>query len=113
MDTVTDYETEIAPARTFVFVREIQQLRQAGLIKGGNLDNAIVIYERQLPQDELDEIADALNVPRQDASELGNLNHRELAFPMNPLDISYSILLEIWHWSGNQSREGLSHSTRT
>ena len=34
MDTVTDYETEIAPARTFVFVREIQQLRQAGLIKG-------------------------------------------------------------------------------
>lgn len=84
MDTMTDFETEIAPARTFVFVREIQQLRQAGLIKGGNLDNAIVIYERQLPQDELDEIADALNVPRQDSSELGYLNHRELAFPNEP-----------------------------
>jgi len=84
MDSETDFETEIAPARTFVFVREIQQLRQAGLIKGGNLDNAIVIYERQLPQEELDEIADALNVPRQDASEMGYLNHRELAFPNEP-----------------------------
>ncbi len=84
MDSVTDYETEIAPARTFVFVREIQQLIKAGLIKGGNLDNAIVIYERQLPQDELDEIADALNVPRHDASELGYLNNRELAFPNEP-----------------------------
>lgn len=84
MDLVTDYETEIAPSRTFVFVREIQQLRKAGLIKGGNLDNAIVIYERQLPQDELDEIADALNVPRQDATELGYLNKRELIFPNEP-----------------------------
>ena len=84
MDSVTDYETEIAPSRTFVFVREIQQLRAAGLIKGGNLDNAIVIYERQLPQGELDEIADALNVPRPDATELGYLNNRELAFPNEP-----------------------------
>ncbi len=84
MDSETDFETEIAPARTFVFVREIQQLRQAGLIKGGNLDNAIVIYERQLPQEELDEIADALKVPRQDASEMGYLNHRELTFPNEP-----------------------------
>ncbi len=84
MDSVTDFETEIAPARTFVFVREIQQLRKAGLIKGGNLDNAIVIYERQLPQEELDEIANALNVPRQDAAELGYLNHRELAYPNEP-----------------------------
>jgi UDP-3-O-[3-hydroxymyristoyl] N-acetylglucosamine deacetylase/3-hydroxyacyl-[acyl-carrier-protein] dehydratase len=84
MDSVTDYETEIAPARTFVFVREIQQLRKAGLIKGGNLDNAIVIYERQLPQEELDEIADAVNVPRHDANELGYLNNRELVFPNEP-----------------------------
>jgi UDP-3-O-[3-hydroxymyristoyl] N-acetylglucosamine deacetylase/3-hydroxyacyl-[acyl-carrier-protein] dehydratase len=84
MESVTDYETEIAPARTFVFVREIQQLRKAGLIKGGNLDNAIVIYERQLPQEELDEIADAVNVPRHDANELGYLNNRELEFPNEP-----------------------------
>src|SRR5690606_13610907 len=36
MDSLLEFETEIAPARTFVFVREIQQLRKAGLIKGGN-----------------------------------------------------------------------------
>lgn len=84
MDSLSEFETEIAPARTFVFVREIQQLRKAGLIKGGNLDNAIVIYERKLTQPELDEIADELNVPHHDAEELGYLNHRELAFPNEP-----------------------------
>lgn len=84
MDTVTDYETEIAPSRTFVFVREIQQLRKVGLIKGGNLDNAIVIYERKLTQKELDDIADELKVPRHNAEELGYLNSRKLVFPNEP-----------------------------
>lgn len=84
MDSVTDFESEIAQARTFVFVREIQKLREAGLIKGGSLDNAVVIYERELPQNELDEIADELNVPRQNAKELGYLNSRKLVFPNEP-----------------------------
>ena len=84
MDSVTDFQTEIAPSRTFVFVREIQKLREAGLIKGGSLDNAIVIYERELPQDELDVIADELKVPRQNAKELGYLNSRKLVFPNEP-----------------------------
>lgn len=84
MDSVTDFETEIAPSRTFVFVREIQKLREAGLIKGGSLENAIVIYERELPQDELDVIADELRVPRQNAKELGYLNSRKLEFPNEP-----------------------------
>ena len=84
MDSVTDFETEIAPARTFVFVRDIQKLREAGLIKGGSLENAVVIYERELPQDELDDIADELNVPRQNAKELGYLNSRKLVFRNEP-----------------------------
>ncbi len=84
LDCLDNYKTEIAEARTFVFVREIQKLREVGLIKGGNLDNAIVIYERKLPQVELDEIADALNVPRMDANSLGYLNKRELSHPNEP-----------------------------
>lgn len=84
MESPEEFETEIAAARTFVFVRELQKLRQVGLIKGGNLDNAIVIYERKLPQNELDEIADELNVPRIDANELGYLNKRKLMFPNEP-----------------------------
>ena len=41
-----DFPAEVASARTFVFVREIEPLLNAGLIKGGDLDNAIVIYEK-------------------------------------------------------------------
>lgn len=84
MDVVTDFGTEIAPSRTFVFVREIEQLMKAGLIRGGNLDNAIVIYEKKLSQKELDNIADELKVPHHNAEELGYLNHRKLAFPNEP-----------------------------
>jgi UDP-3-O-[3-hydroxymyristoyl] N-acetylglucosamine deacetylase/3-hydroxyacyl-[acyl-carrier-protein] dehydratase len=84
LDSVEDYKTEIAPSRTFVFVREIQQLRKAGLIKGGDLDNAIVIYECELPQKDLDELADEIHVPRLNAKELGYLNLRDLAFPNEP-----------------------------
>lgn len=84
MESVTDFEKEIASSRTFVFVREIQKLREAGLIKGGNLDNAIVIYERKLSQQELDEIADELGVPHHNADELGYLNNRKLTFANEP-----------------------------
>ena len=46
LDSPLKYEDEIARALTFVFVRDIEPLLQANLIKGGDLDNAIVIYER-------------------------------------------------------------------
>lgn len=84
IESLEEYATEIASSRTFVFVREIQKLRNAGLIKGGSLDNAIVIYERELPQEELNEISDELNAPRIDAKQLGYLNERELQFPNEP-----------------------------
>ena len=48
LDNIENYAAEIAPARTFVFVRDIMPLLQANLIKGGDLDNAIVIYEQQV-----------------------------------------------------------------
>lgn len=84
LDNINDFETEIAPARTFVFVREIQKLRDAGLIKGGSLDNALVIYEEKLPQNELNELADLLGVPHQSADELGYMNKRKILFPNEP-----------------------------
>lgn len=58
LDNVKDFATEIAPARTFVFVRDIIPLLEANLIKGGDMDNAIVIYEQQVPQEKLDQLAD-------------------------------------------------------
>lgn len=84
LDDMGSFAKEIAPCRTFVFVREIQQLLAAGLIKGGDLDNAIVLYERQISQDELDKLADLLGVPYKDASELGYLNNKSILFPNEP-----------------------------
>lgn len=79
-DKVDDYANEIAPARTFVFVRDIMPLLQANLIKGGDLDNAIVIYEVEQPQDRLDQLCDALGVPRMDASKLGYVQHKAIVW---------------------------------
>ena len=71
LDNSEDYINEIASARTFVFVRDIEPLLQANLIKGGDLDNAIVIYERQTTQERLDMLADMLHVEHRDATDLG------------------------------------------
>ena len=78
LDNIKDYTTEIAPARTFVFVKDIIPLLEANLIKGGDLDNAIVIYARQLEQDKLDKLADLLKVSRMDATKIGYIQHRPL-----------------------------------
>jgi UDP-3-O-[3-hydroxymyristoyl] N-acetylglucosamine deacetylase/3-hydroxyacyl-[acyl-carrier-protein] dehydratase len=84
LEHLNDFSRDIAGSRTFVFVREIQKLREAGLIKGGDLDNAIVIYERQISQQELDSLASLLGVPRKDATELGYLNNRQITYPNEP-----------------------------
>ena len=78
LDKMETYAEEIADARTFVFVRDIMPLLQANLIKGGDLDNAIVIYERQVEQAQLDQLADHLKVPHMDATKLGYIQHKPL-----------------------------------
>ena len=80
VNRVEDFPTEIAPARTFVFVRDIEPLLQANLIKGGDLDNAIVIYERQTTQERLDMLADMLHVEHRDATDLGYIQHKPLVW---------------------------------
>lgn len=78
LDNIKDFAEEIAPARTFVFVRDIVPLLEANLIKGGDLNNAIVIYERQVEQDKLDKLADLLKVPHMDASKIGYIQNKPL-----------------------------------
>ena len=78
LDNMENFPTEIAAARTFVFVRDIMPLLQANLIKGGDMDNAIVIYERQVDQPTLDKLADLLKVPHMDANHIGYIQHRPL-----------------------------------
>ncbi len=80
LDNMDNYADEIAAARTFVFVRDIEPLLKANLIKGGDMDNAIIIYERQTTQERLDQLADLLNVPRLDATKLGYIQHKPLVW---------------------------------
>ena len=84
LDNMSDFPKEIASSRTFVFVREIQPLLAAGLIKGGDLDNAIVIYERQMPQEQFDKLADIMKVEHHDATKVGYLNNKPLVWPNEP-----------------------------
>ena len=84
LENMEDFKDEIASSRTFVFVRELAPLLNLGLIKGGDLDNAIVIYEKEMPQDKYDQLADVLGVPHMDAKKLGYLNHKPLVWNNEP-----------------------------
>jgi UDP-3-O-[3-hydroxymyristoyl] N-acetylglucosamine deacetylase/3-hydroxyacyl-[acyl-carrier-protein] dehydratase len=80
-----EFATEFAPCRTFCFLHEVEMLHEAGLIKGGNLDNAIVIVDRELDGDEIKRITGKLGI--EGAVILGNngvLNNRSLHFKNEP-----------------------------
>lgn len=84
MNDLSEFPSELAASRTFVFVREIEMLLNNNLIKGGDLDNAIVIYDQKLPQESLDKLADMMNVPHLNLTELGYINHEPLVFDNEP-----------------------------
>jgi len=79
-----EFENEISKCRTFVFLRELEVLAKNGLIKGGDLDNAIVMVDKPLPQEKLDEIADLLGKPHIKIEEAGILNNLTLHFQNEP-----------------------------
>jgi UDP-3-O-[3-hydroxymyristoyl] N-acetylglucosamine deacetylase/3-hydroxyacyl-[acyl-carrier-protein] dehydratase len=82
LNNLGDYTREIASARTFCFVREIEPLLRMGLIKGGDLQNALVIYETPMSQEGLNYMTDKLGQPRLDATKLGYLS--PLNYPNEP-----------------------------
>ncbi len=84
LDNMSKFKDEIAACRTFVFVREVMPLLERNLIKGGDLDNAIVIYDTPMGQEDLDKLADTMGVAHKPASELGYLNNKPLAYNNEP-----------------------------
>ena len=80
LESIHDFRKEIAECRTFVFVREIEFLLSHNLIKGGDLNNAIVIIDRDISQEELDRLADLTNHPRVEVKPQGILNNLDLHF---------------------------------
>ncbi len=79
-----DFPTEIAASRTFVFVREIEPLVKGNLIKGGDLDNAVVIYDTPMDQSELDHIADLMGAPHKQVNEFGFIQEKPLVADNEP-----------------------------
>ncbi len=84
LNDLNKFAEEIADARTFVFVREIEPLLQLGLIKGGDLDNALVIYDKELTQERIDKICHTVGVPTKQVSEFGYINNRPLKYTNEP-----------------------------
>lgn len=81
---LSDFVKEIASARTFVFVREIEALLGKGLIKGGSFDNAIVIYDQIMEQSKFDELSYLMKQETRNSQHLGYLMHKPLIYPNEP-----------------------------
>lgn len=84
LSSIDNYKTEIAPCRTFVFLHELEKLLAQDLIKGGDLDNAIVIADRIMSQTELDELSRKLGKPSIKVEKEGVLNTINLHFKNEP-----------------------------
>ena len=82
--TLADFPSEIANCRTFVFLSEIEPLLKMNLIKGGDLDNAIVVVDKVLPQSEYDRIAALCGKESIKVQESGILNTLKLQFDNEP-----------------------------
>lgn len=79
-----DFENEIAPCRTFVFLHELETLLSRNLIKGGDLTNAIVFVNKNVSPEELDHIAKFFKKPKVEVREGGTLNNVDLYFENEP-----------------------------
>ena len=84
LHNMSEYVSEIAPCRTFVFVHELEKLLEMGLIKGGDMDNAIVIADRRMDQSELDALARKMGKQSIKVDSEGVLNTVKLHFQNEP-----------------------------
>lgn len=84
LNNLADFKKEVAACRTFVFLREIEPLLKQDLIKGGDLQNALVVYDSPMTQEELDHVADIMHSPRKKVSEFGYINEQPLMFENEP-----------------------------
>lgn len=84
LDNIPDFQKEISMCRTFVFFHELEFLAKQGLIKGGDIDNAIVIMDRVVDQSEVDRVADLFQKPHIKVNSEGILNNVDLHFSNEP-----------------------------
>ena len=80
-DPTMDYSREIGPCRTFCFLHEIQHMAALGLVKGGDVENAIVIVEKPVSDRKIARLAKAFSQPQLRVTPSGYLSNLELRFP--------------------------------
>jgi UDP-3-O-[3-hydroxymyristoyl] N-acetylglucosamine deacetylase/3-hydroxyacyl-[acyl-carrier-protein] dehydratase len=85
-DFEKEFATEFAPARTFCFLSEVETLADQGLIKGGDIDNAIVIVDHKLNDNQLDQLAKKIGIAgKLSLGDNGILNNKQLRFRNEPV----------------------------
>src|SRR5688572_7338569 len=84
MYNLGEFKKEVASCRTFVFLRELEALLAHNLIKGGDLDNAIVLVDSELPEEKLNHLRKVFNKPNVEVKGRGVLNNTKLHFYNEP-----------------------------
>jgi UDP-3-O-[3-hydroxymyristoyl] N-acetylglucosamine deacetylase/3-hydroxyacyl-[acyl-carrier-protein] dehydratase len=84
ISTISEFKKEIASCRTFCFLHELEYQLQNNLIKGGDLNNAIVIVDKEVTKDELDHLAKIFNRSAIEVAPQGILNNMELRYQNEP-----------------------------
>ncbi|MDI9358927.1 MAG: bifunctional UDP-3-O-[3-hydroxymyristoyl] N-acetylglucosamine deacetylase/3-hydroxyacyl-ACP dehydratase [Phycisphaerales bacterium] len=84
LKNLADFKTEIAPCRTFCFLHELEMLLKNDLIKGGDINNAIVVVDKAVSDEEMTKLAKLFNRDKIEVKSEGYLNNLELRFPNEP-----------------------------
>lgn len=84
LNHISDFKKEISSSRTFCFLHELEMLHKNNLIKGGDLNNAIVVVDRVVKENELDYLAELFNKPKVEVRHEGILNNVELRHKNEP-----------------------------
>lgn len=84
LKSMRDFKEEIAPCRTFCFLHELETLLDNNLIKGGDINNAIVIVDKPVDKKEMDRLKKIFNKENIEVKSEGYLNNLELRFPNEP-----------------------------
>jgi UDP-3-O-[3-hydroxymyristoyl] N-acetylglucosamine deacetylase/3-hydroxyacyl-[acyl-carrier-protein] dehydratase len=116
LKSMKDFKTEIAPCRTFCFLHELEMLLDNNLIKGGDINNAIVIVDKKVTDDEMHRLAKAFGRENMEVKSGGYLNNLELRFPNEParhklLDVIGDLALIGYPIKGHVIASRPGHST--
>src|SRR5215831_16568631 len=116
LKTMADFKAEIAPCRTFCFLHELEMLLDNNLIKGGDINNAIVVVDKPVTKEEMARLAKAFRRDKIEVKTEGYLNNLELRFPNEParhklLDVVGDLALVGYPVKGHIIANRPGHST--